>query len=93
MRPGPALVFGPWELRKKKHTSLFGALQEEKVLKNRAAVSLGRRRMEKMTPEERSEFARLGGLKGGKARKNKLSAARRTAIARKAAKTRWEKLK
>lgn len=46
-----------------------------------------------MTPEERSEFARLGGLKGGKARKNKLSAARRTAIARKAAKTRWEKLK
>ena len=42
--------------------------------KNPAAVALGR----------------LGGLKGGKARANKLSARRRTAIARKAARARWK---
>jgi hypothetical protein len=41
--------------------------------KNPAAVSLGR----------------LGGLKGGKARAEKLSATKRKAIARKAAKKRW----
>ena len=41
--------------------------------KNPAAVALGR----------------LGGLKGGKARAQKLSAKRRTQIARKAAQTRW----
>ncbi len=41
--------------------------------KNPAAVALGR----------------LGGLKGGKARAEKLSARRRKQIARKAAKTRW----
>jgi hypothetical protein len=43
--------------------------------KNPAAVALGR----------------LGGLKGGKARAEKLSAKRRRAIARKAARTRWGK--
>ena len=41
--------------------------------KNPAAVALGR----------------LGGLKGGKARAEKLSAKRRKEIAQKAAKTRW----
>jgi hypothetical protein len=41
--------------------------------KNPAAVALGR----------------LGGLKGGKARAKKLSAKRRTAIAKKAARVRW----
>lgn len=41
--------------------------------KNPAAVALGR----------------LGGLKGGKARAAKLSAKRRTEIAKKAAETRW----
>jgi len=41
--------------------------------KNPAAVALGR----------------LGGLKGGKARAEKLSAKKRKAIARKAAQTRW----
>lgn len=44
--------------------------------KNPAAVALGR----------------LGGLKGGKARAEKLSAKKRKAIAQKAAKTRWSKL-
>lgn len=43
--------------------------------KNPAAVALGR----------------LGGIKGGKARAAALSDAKRTAIARKAAKARWEK--
>ena len=45
--------------------------------KNPAAVALGR----------------LGGLKGGKVRAEKLSAKRRKEIAQKAAKTRWKKLK
>lgn len=35
------------------------------------------------------ELGRLGGLKGGKARAAKLSPAKRKAIAKKAAKTRW----
>ena len=48
---------------------------EEKPEKNPAAVALGR----------------LGGLKGGKARAEKLTAKRRKEIAEKAAKTRWEK--
>jgi ABC-type phosphate/phosphonate transport system ATPase subunit len=42
--------------------------------KNAAAVALGR----------------LGGLKGGKARAEKLSAQQRSQIARKAAKSRWK---
>lgn len=45
----------------------------DKVEKNQAAVTLGR----------------LGGLKGGNARANSLTAERRKEIAEKAAKTRW----
>lgn len=37
------------------------------------------------------ELGRLGGLKGGKARAAKLSAKRRSEIAKKAARTRWRK--
>ena len=48
---------------------------EEKSEKNPAAVALGR----------------LGGLKGGRARAEKLSAKRRKEIAEKAAKARWKK--
>lgn len=48
---------------------------EEKPAKNPAAAALGR----------------LGGLKGGKARADKLSAKRRKAIAKKAAEARWNK--
>ena len=48
---------------------------EETMQKNPAAVMLGR----------------LGGLKGGKARAAKLSPRRRSEIAQKAAKARWEK--
>ncbi|MBI4633526.1 MAG: hypothetical protein HY742_06525 [Deltaproteobacteria bacterium] len=47
---------------------------EEKPTKNQAAVELGR----------------LGGLKGGKARADKLTAKRRKEIAQNAAKKRWE---
>jgi hypothetical protein len=49
--------------------------EEPKSGKNPAAVALGR----------------LGGLKGGKARANKLSASRRRSIAKQAAKARWTK--
>ena len=38
-------------------------------------------------------LGRLGGLKGGRARADRLSAAKRTAIARKAARARWRKHK
>jgi hypothetical protein len=48
---------------------------KEPTIKNPAAVALGR----------------LGGLKGGKARAEKLSAKKRKEIAQKAAKTRWAK--
>lgn len=48
---------------------------EEKPTKNPAAVALGK----------------LGGLKGGKARAEKLTAKRRIEIAKKAAKMRWSK--
>ena len=47
---------------------------DDKPAKNPAAVALGR----------------LGGLKGGKARAEKLSATKRRAIARKAARQRWQ---
>lgn len=49
--------------------------EEEPSTKNPAAVALGR----------------LGGLKGGKARAESLSAKKRKAIAQKAAKARWGK--
>jgi hypothetical protein len=59
--------------------NLIGAIsgdlsQEPDNGKNPAAVALGR----------------LGGLKGGKARAEKLSAKKRAAIARKAARVRWK---
>lgn len=57
-------------------TDLAVGVQTETLLpdgKNPAAVALGR----------------LGGLKGGKARADKLSAKRRKEIAKKAAKKRW----
>jgi hypothetical protein len=47
--------------------------------------------MESMTAEERQEFARSGGKAGGKARAEKLSPARRKAIAKAAVAARWEK--
>jgi hypothetical protein len=52
-------------------------VSEEHKEKNPHAVALGR----------------LGGLKGGKARANALSEAKRKAIAKKAAKARWDKKK
>ena len=48
---------------------------KEEPVKNPAAVALGR----------------LGGLKGGKARAAKLSSKKRSEIAKKAAKARWQK--
>jgi hypothetical protein len=40
-----------------------------------------------------TEFARQGGLKGGRARAVKLAPKRRTEIAKKAAQTRWNRAK
>ena len=51
------------------------ATDESKIVKNPAAVALGR----------------LGGLKGGRARADKLSKTRRSEIAKKAALARWSK--
>ena len=51
------------------------ATEEKLPKKNPAAVALGR----------------LGGLKGGKARADKLSPSQRKAIARKASQARWKK--
>ena len=53
----------------------IGEVEEEKDGRNAAAVALGR----------------LGGLKGGKARAQKLTAEQRSEIAKKAATKRWKK--
>jgi hypothetical protein len=45
--------------------------------------------MEKMTPEQRQEVARAGGLMGGHARAKKLTKTQRKESARKAAAARW----
>jgi hypothetical protein len=42
-------------------------------------------------PNRKAEAGRLGGLRGGKARANKLSKERRSEIAKKAAAARWKK--
>jgi len=52
-----------------------GTKVKQEAVKNPAAVALGR----------------LGGLKGGKARAESMSAARRKEIAKKAAEKRWRK--
>jgi hypothetical protein len=44
-----------------------------------------------MEPSEASKFARMGGLKGGRARAEKLSADQRKEIAQRAAAARWRK--
>jgi hypothetical protein len=55
--------------------------------KHPGAVSLGKRRMELLTTEERQAFAQ----KGGKSRLKTMPAKQRKAIARKAAAARWAK--
>ena len=61
----------------------------KRVRKNPAAVALAKRRMVKMSAEERQEVARAGGKAGGKARAEKLTAEQRREIARNAANKRW----
>jgi hypothetical protein len=62
--------------RKAKDTNILASqIVQEATNKNPAAVALGR----------------LGGLKGGKARAEKLSPEQRKEIATKAAQTRWSK--
>ncbi len=65
--------------------------------KNPHAVALGRlggrAAMDAKTPKELEEFARSGGKVGGRKRADSLSAARRSEIAQKAARVRWDKKK
>ena len=49
--------------------------------------------VEDTTREPGKEYARKGGLKGGKARAQALSSTQRREIAKKAAAARWKKLK
>jgi hypothetical protein len=66
---------------------------------NRLAAAIVEEATQEVTPpvEEDSknphavELGRLGGLKGGKARRDKLTPEQRTEIARKAAAARWAK--
>lgn len=53
-------------------------------------VATGERSDQPDTLTDAQRFARTGGLKGGPARRDALSADRRSEIARKAAKARWE---
>jgi hypothetical protein len=59
--------------------------------KNAAAVALAKLRNESMTPEQRTESARVAGLVGGKARARALTKTQRKEIATKAARARWAK--
>ena len=62
------------------------------MLNRIAAKSEGRKLVDLEPPKKNQaavELGRLGGLKGGKARAKKLSATKRKAIAKKAAKARW----
>jgi hypothetical protein len=61
--------------KRPKDTNQLAKFITDLATKNPAAVELGR----------------LGGKKGGKARAEKLTAKRRSEIAKKAAKKRWEK--
>jgi hypothetical protein len=63
----------------------------DKPKKNRAAVALAKRRAQVLSPERQSEIGRTAGLVGGKARAAALTAAKRSAIAKKAAVARWGK--
>jgi hypothetical protein len=60
---------------------------EEKTKKHPGAVSMGRRRMELLSAEERSMLA----SKAGQRRMKSISKAERQAIARKGAEARWGK--
>ena len=57
---------------------------------NQIANSVVKEATEEKNPHAQA-LGRLGGLRGGKARANKLTPARRKEIARKAAAARWKK--
>jgi hypothetical protein len=77
--------------RKDENELAFDALQE---LIRRDAERDGIPQETPPVPEKvpyRVKAGRLGGIKGGKSRSSKLTAERRSEIAKKAAKARWEK--
>jgi hypothetical protein len=86
---GGATTSGPQTSRKKRPRDFA---QRAKMIVDIAAGEIEDR---EPTPEEQGKdpaavsLGRRGGLKGGKARAKTLSAERKTAIARKAAKARW----
>jgi hypothetical protein len=59
--------------------------------KNKAAQELNRLRQAALSPAERSDIARAGGLVGGAVRARNLTAKQRSEIAKKAAVARWGK--
>jgi hypothetical protein len=61
------------------------------VKKNKAAVSLGKRRAALAAPGEMSALGTIGGSIGGPARAKNRTAKRRKEIAQKAAAARWAK--
>jgi hypothetical protein len=63
------------------------------MAKNRAAVTLGKRRAQLAAPGEMAEIGRSGGAIGGAARAKKLTKAQRKQIAKMAAEARWGKKK
>jgi hypothetical protein len=63
------------------------AEKTKQTKKHPGAVSMGRRRMELLSPEERQALA----SKGGKRRLGMLSKADRQALGKKAAEARWGK--
>jgi hypothetical protein len=62
-------------------------MADDKPKKHPGAVSMGRRRMELMSAEERQALASAG----GKRRMKSITKAERQAIAKKAAEARWGK--
>ena len=82
------------KVAQKKNTAAvqLGKLRKEKGPSLSAIGTLGgKASMEGRSAEQREEFARLGGLAGGKARAKALTRAERVEIAKKAAAARWGK--
>lgn len=80
-------------MAKKKPRQPDPNLEAKSMIDQIAAKSEGREVPKPPEPKEKNpaavELGRLGGLKGGKARAEKLSAKKRSEIAKKAAQKRW----
>ncbi len=88
--PDDAAIGGPWGMTSPP-VRLFSALKKYWVPILEILAERGDERANAALRETAALLGRLGGLKGGKARAKKLSAKKRTEIARKAANLRWKK--